>query len=371
MDHQKEEEFLDTGKSDGQKHKAFLKLYCNDINQAERSTGCKVDRPREMKTTTHTSISQRQQRSDERWVPPPKRWIEKASVTSDNVSSYHHNPDNPVGNARTNCCSVIPKIIVRVTLNGRIWKDSTGVEMHKMKGDYYRCLAEFATGETKSKAGEDACVACAEATKIAEKDLVVTHLVRLAMALSSSVFQYEVLQNPDDIAGGVHVGENDLDDVPVVTQRQIPMVQRTRTLQCMDKVVDNLVVQVPRVQVVEKTVEIPQLQTVEEPAETPQTQTIQGSQTSEYTCLSSGTGGRCGGGRDRNASSYRIRITHVRLQHQFRRLWRNWLRPPRFSLRTGFNSVLENGPSKPLLFHSMRKLLRCLSLGRKKRRNRL
>ena len=61
--------------------------------------------------------------------------------------------------------------------------------MHKMKGDYYRCLAEFATGETKSKAGEDACVACAEATMIAEKDLVVTHLVRLAMALSSSVFQ--------------------------------------------------------------------------------------------------------------------------------------------------------------------------------------
>ena len=47
----------------------------------------------------------------------------------------------------------------------------------------------------------------------------------------------------------------------------------------MDKVVDNL--QVPRVQVVEKTVEIPQLQTVEKPAETPQTQTIQGSQTSE------------------------------------------------------------------------------------------
>ena len=182
---------------------------------------------------------------------------------------------------RLKCCSVIPKIIVRVTLNGRIWKDSTGVEMHKMKGDYYRYLAEFATGETKSKAGEDACLACAEATKIAEKDLVVTHLVRLAMALSSSVFQYEVLQNPYDIAGGVHVGENDLDDVPVVTQRQIPMVQRTRTLQCVDKVVDNLVVQVPRVQVVEKTVEIPQLQTVEKPAEIPQTQTIQGSQTSE------------------------------------------------------------------------------------------
>ena len=81
---------------------------------------------------------------------------------------------------------------------------------YKMKGDYCRYLAEFATGETKSKADEDACVACAEATKIAEKDLVVNHPVRLAMALSSSVFQSEVLQNPDDVAGGVHVGKNDL-----------------------------------------------------------------------------------------------------------------------------------------------------------------
>ena len=218
---------------------------------------------------------------------------------------------------RLKCCSLIPKIIVRVTFNGWIWKDSTGVEMHKMKGDFYRYLVEFATCETKSKAGEDACVACAEATKIADKDLVVTHLVRLAMALTSSVFQYEVLPNPDDIAGGVHVGENDLDDVPVVTQRQIPMVQRTRTLQCMDKVVDNLVVQVPRMQVVEKTVEIPQLQTVEKPAETPQTQTIQGTQTSESLGITSvcqvAQAGHVEVVDIGTPFPYRIRITHVRL----------------------------------------------------------
>ena len=47
------------------------------------------------------------------------------------------------------------------------------------------------------------------------------------------------------------------------------------------QIVDNPVVQVPRVQVVEKIVEIPQLQTVEKIAETPQTQTIQGTQAPE------------------------------------------------------------------------------------------
>ena len=48
--------------------------------------------------------------------------------------------------------------------------DESKVFYYKMKGDYYRYFAEFATGEAKSEAREDACVAYAEATKIAEKD---------------------------------------------------------------------------------------------------------------------------------------------------------------------------------------------------------
>ena len=132
--------------------------------------------------------------------------------------------------------------------------DESKTFYYKMKGDYYRYFAEFATGDAKSKACEDACFAYAEATKIAEKDLVVTHPVRLAMALSS------------------------LDDVSVVAQRQIPMdqtVQKTKEipqLQCIDKVVDDPVVQVPRAQVAEETVEIPQLDVFEKTVETPEIQ---------------------------------------------------------------------------------------------------
>ena len=79
--------------------------------------------------------------------------------------------------------------------------DESKAFYYKMKGDYYRYLAEFATGDAKSKACQDACFAYAEATKIAEKDLVVTHPVRLAMALNSSVFLHDVLQNPDEACG--------------------------------------------------------------------------------------------------------------------------------------------------------------------------
>merc|ERR1712167_540970 len=67
-----------------------------------------------------------------------------------------------------------------------------------MKADYYRYIAEFSDGDAKSKAAENARLAYEEAHKVAEKDLAVTHPIRLGLALNYSVFQYEVLQNPDE-----------------------------------------------------------------------------------------------------------------------------------------------------------------------------
>merc|ERR1712177_122830 len=48
-----------------------------------------------------------------------------------------------------------------------------------------------------SKAAENARLAYQEASNVAEKDLAVTHPIRLGLALNYSVFQYEVLGNPD------------------------------------------------------------------------------------------------------------------------------------------------------------------------------
>merc|ERR1719215_2428506 len=82
-----------------------------------------------------------------------------------------------------------------------IGKASTGeskVFYHKMKADYYRYIAEFTDGDAKSKAAENARLAYEEAHKVAEKDLPVTHPIRLGLALNYSVFQYEVLQNQDE-----------------------------------------------------------------------------------------------------------------------------------------------------------------------------
>merc|ERR1711920_488201 len=68
----------------------------------------------------------------------------------------------------------------------------------KMKADYFRYIAEFTEGDAKAKAAESARAAYQEAQNVAEKDLAVTHPIRLGLALNFSVFQYEVLQNPDE-----------------------------------------------------------------------------------------------------------------------------------------------------------------------------
>jgi 14-3-3 protein epsilon len=61
----------------------------------------------------------------------------------------------------------------------------------KMKADYYRYLAEFAEGATKSNHATNAQKAYGEATT-KSSELAPTHPIRLGLALNYSVFQYEV-----------------------------------------------------------------------------------------------------------------------------------------------------------------------------------
>merc|ERR1712084_131859 len=84
------------------------------------------------------------------------------------------------------------------TLIGSATTGESKVFYQKMKADYYRYIAEFSDGDAKSKAAENARAAYEEAQKVAEKDLAVTHPIRLGLALNFSVFQYEVLNKPDD-----------------------------------------------------------------------------------------------------------------------------------------------------------------------------
>merc|ERR1712050_533827 len=84
------------------------------------------------------------------------------------------------------------------TLISKAETDESKVFYQKMKADYHRYIVEFATDQKKRDAAEAARTAYADAKKVAEKSLAVTHPIRLGLALNYSVFQYEVLQEPDE-----------------------------------------------------------------------------------------------------------------------------------------------------------------------------
>jgi len=67
----------------------------------------------------------------------------------------------------------------------------------KMKGDYYRYLAEVATGDDRNTVLEDSQKAYQEAFDIAKAEMQPTHPIRLGLALNFSVFYYEILNSPE------------------------------------------------------------------------------------------------------------------------------------------------------------------------------
>lgn len=68
---------------------------------------------------------------------------------------------------------------------------------YKMKGDYYRYLAEFKTDQERKEASEQSLKGYEAASSTANTDLPSTHPIRLGLALNFSVFYYEIMNSPE------------------------------------------------------------------------------------------------------------------------------------------------------------------------------
>ncbi|AEE31735.1 unnamed protein product [Arabidopsis thaliana] len=88
--------------------------------------------------------------------------------------------------------AVIDKHLVPFATSG----EST-VFYYKMKGDYFRYLAEFKSGADREEAADLSLKAYEAATSSASTELSTTHPIRLGLALNFSVFYYEILNSPE------------------------------------------------------------------------------------------------------------------------------------------------------------------------------
>ncbi|KAM7497998.1 hypothetical protein LguiA_022412 [Lonicera macranthoides] len=96
----------------------------------------------------------------------------------------------------TTICNDIMSVIDEHLIPSAGAGEST-VFYYKMKGDYYRYLAEFKSGNERKEVADLSMKAYEAATSAAEAELPTTHPIRLGLALNYSVFYYEIMNSPE------------------------------------------------------------------------------------------------------------------------------------------------------------------------------
>jgi len=108
------------------------------------------------------------------------------------VREYKNKVEQELEKICDNILQVIDKHLIPTSST-----NESKVFYHKMKGDYFRYLAESATGAKREEIGLKALNAYNQATEVS-KELVPTDPIRLGLALNFSVFYYEIMNNADN-----------------------------------------------------------------------------------------------------------------------------------------------------------------------------
>ncbi|XP_044461101.1 14-3-3 protein 9-like [Mangifera indica] len=108
------------------------------------------------------------------------------------TKAYRQKVESELTNICTDIMCVLDEHLIPSCKGG----EST-VFYYKMKGDYFRYLAEFKAGEEKKEVAEQSMKAYQTASTTAEAELSPTHPIRLGLALNYSVFYYEIMNDPE------------------------------------------------------------------------------------------------------------------------------------------------------------------------------
>jgi len=108
------------------------------------------------------------------------------------IREYRQKVETELSTICTDIMTVIDEHLIPSSSAGE-----SSVFYYKMKGDYYRYLAEFKAGNDRKEAAEQSLKAYQAASSTAEADLSSTHPIRLGLALNFSVFYYEIMNSPE------------------------------------------------------------------------------------------------------------------------------------------------------------------------------
>lgn len=120
------------------------------------------------------------------------------------IKNYRTAIETELANICTDILNILDKHLIPASTSG-----DSKVFYYKMKGDYHRYLAEFASGQPRKDAAENSLVAYRAASDIAVTELPPTNPIRLGLALNFSVFYYEILNSPERAC---HLAKQAFDD---------------------------------------------------------------------------------------------------------------------------------------------------------------
>ncbi|ESW31439.1 hypothetical protein PHAVU_002G238300 [Phaseolus vulgaris] len=113
-------------------------------------------------------------------------------VSVKRIKEYRQKVESELSNICSDIMTVIDEHLIPSSTTGE-----PSVFFYKMKGDYYRYLAEFKSGDERKEAADHSMKAYQTASTTAEAELPPTHPIRLGLALNFSVFYYEILNSPE------------------------------------------------------------------------------------------------------------------------------------------------------------------------------
>ncbi|KAG9140288.1 hypothetical protein Leryth_024211 [Lithospermum erythrorhizon] len=108
------------------------------------------------------------------------------------IKDYHQKVEEELFKICSDILSVIDQHLIPSSKTGE-----AKVFYYKMKGDYYRYLAEFKSDQDRKEAADQSLKAYEAASSTSQTELASTHPIRLGLALNFSVFYYEIMNSPE------------------------------------------------------------------------------------------------------------------------------------------------------------------------------